>query len=74
MQMHSHIAVADITSYLNAVAVAERRALHSYFDQHIIEDEEIGHIAIDEGDYNALPLSLIDRIVHTVPGAMSDEY
>ena len=74
MQIHQNIAVADYNSYINAMAIAEQRALHSYFDQHVLEDEAEGHIAIDEGDYNALPMSLIDRIVFTVPGAMSDEW
>lgn len=74
MQIQSHIAVADYNSYINAMAVAEQRALHSYFDQHVIEDETEGHIALDEGDYNVLPMSIIDRIVFTVPGAMHDEW
>jgi hypothetical protein len=73
MQTASIVAVADTAAYLAAVACAERRALHSYFDQHVIEDES-GYIAIDEGDYNALPMTIIDRIVHTVPGGMHDEY
>ena len=32
------------------------------------------YVAIDEGDYDALPMTLIDRVVHTVPGRMSDEF
>jgi hypothetical protein len=31
-------------------------------------------LAIDEGDYNALPQDLIDRIVHSVPGMMADDF
>ncbi len=57
-----------------ALAVAERRALHSFFDQHIVEDRELGYFALDEGDYNALPGHLAARVVHTVRGAMSDEF
>ena len=30
-------------------------------------------IAIDEGDYPSLPDHLIERIVHTVPGALIDD-
>lgn len=41
--------------YFAALAVAERRALHSFFDQHIVEERELGYFALDEGDYNALP-------------------
>ncbi|MCB2079723.1 MAG: hypothetical protein KDE55_18765, partial [Novosphingobium sp.] len=47
---------------------------HSFFDQHVIEDDEGSFVAIDEGDYNALPQHLIDRIVHTVPGMMADDF
>jgi hypothetical protein len=60
--------------YFAALAVAERRALHSFFDQHIIEDRELGYFALDEGDYNALPAHLAARVVHTIHGAMSDEF
>lgn len=61
-------------SYFEALAVAERRALHSFFDQHIIEDDDLGYFALDEGDYNALPQHLASRVVHTVHGAMLDEF
>ena len=60
--------------YFEALVVAERRALHSYFDQHIVEDETLGYFALDEGDYNALPVHLADRVVHTVRGGMLDEF
>lgn len=59
--------------YFAALAVAERRALHSFFDQHIVEDKRLGYFALDEGDYNALPAHLAARVVHTIHGAMSDE-
>jgi len=61
-------------SYFEALECAERRALHSYFDQHIIEDDELGYIAVDEGDYNALPAALCSRVVHTVHGALLDDF
>ena len=61
-------------SYFEALATAERRALHSFFDQHVIEDEDLGYVAIDEGDYNALPAHLARRVVHTVHGGLLDEY
>ena len=60
--------------YFAALAVAERRALHSFFDQHIIEDKRLGYFALDEGDYKALPAHLAARVVHTVHGAMLDEF
>ena len=46
---------ATSRSYFEALELAERRALHSYFDQHIVADEELGYVALDEGDYCALP-------------------
>ena len=60
--------------YFAALAVAERRALHSFFDQHIVEDKRLGYFALDEGDYNARPAHLAARVVHTIHGAMSDEF
>lgn len=74
MQITTNSAMNDHANYLAAVACAERRALHSFFDQHVIEDGNDGFIAIDEGDYDALPMGIIDRVVHTVPGGMSDEF
>ena len=74
MQIISTTAGSDTAAYLAAVACAERRAFHSFFDQHVIEDDELGYIALDEGDSNALPAHLAARVVHTVHGALLDEY
>ncbi|HSF13250.1 MAG TPA: hypothetical protein VLA50_09800 [Erythrobacter sp.] len=65
---------ANTESYFAALALAEQRALHSFFNQHVIEDKCRGYIALDEGDYNALPAHLAARVVHTVHGAMLDEF
>ena len=64
----------DPISYDAAVRAATIRAQHSFFDLHVIEDEFGCFLAIDEGDYNALPQDLIDRIVHSVPGMMADDF
>ena len=64
----------DPISYDAAVRAATGRAQHSFLDQHVFEDDEGFFVAIDEGDYNALPQNLIDRIVHTVPGMMADDF
>ena len=61
-------------SYFEALEIAECRSQHSFFDQHVVEDDEAGYIALDEGDYNALPAHLAARVVHTVHGAMLDEF
>lgn len=74
MQIISTSIANEHAAYLAAVACAERRALHSFFDQHVIEDDTDGFIAVDEGDYDALPMAIIDRVVHTIPGGMSDEF
>jgi hypothetical protein len=74
MQIISNNAAADHAAFFAAVACAQRRALHSYFDQHVIEDAELGYITVDEGDYGALSQPMIDRIVHSVPGGLLDEY
>lgn len=73
MSFQSTISLPSV-SYFEALELAERRSLHSFFDQHIIEDAEAGYIAVDEGDYNALPAHLADRVVHTIHGAMLDEF
>lgn len=61
-------------AYDAAFRTASIRAQHSFFDQHIIEDDEAGFIAVDEGDYNALTQEMIDRIVYTVEGQMDDDF
>ncbi|BBC71695.1 conserved hypothetical protein [Altererythrobacter sp. B11] len=61
-------------SYFAALETAEKRALHSFFDQHVVEDAELGYFALDEGDYNALPAHLASRVVHTVHGGMLEDY
>ena len=42
-------------SYETAYAQADIRANHSFFDQHIIAQEDGSYTAIDEGDYDVLP-------------------
>jgi hypothetical protein len=43
MQTITNIAAADQhAAYFAAVANAERRAMHSYFDQHVVEDDGWG--------------------------------
>jgi hypothetical protein len=74
MPTNTNNALGDHAAYMAAVACAARRALHSFFDQHVIIEPDGGYCAIDEGDYNALPMNIIDRVVYSVPGAMSDEY
>ena len=74
MQTQMTSAAADNAAFFAAVACAQRRALHSFFDQHVIQESEDRYISIDEGDYDALPMTLVDRVVHTVPGGLSDEY
>ena len=64
----------DPISYDAAVRAATIRAQHSFFDQHVIEDEFGCFLAIDEGDNNALPQDLIDRIVYSIPGMMADDF
>lgn len=66
--------VAQNEAYQVAVGKAQRRALDSYYDQHVITDDEAGYIAIDEGDYGALPMAIIDRIIYTEPCGLIDEY
>lgn len=73
--MHiNHNAFAAEGTYIAAFANAELRAMTSYFLQHIIRDEEGGFFAIDEGDYGALPTTIINRVVYSIPGKLDDSY
>ena len=53
---------------------AERRSFHSFFDIHVIENDEGSYSLLEEGDYGTLPLHIIDSIVYTADAKMSDEY
>ena len=33
-----------------------------------------GNLAVDEGDYGALPKAMLDRVVDTVPTKLTDEF
>ena len=66
-------AQADTRAYLEAHASAMERAGHSYFDQHIIREEDGRYWVADEGDYSPLLARIYDRIVHTVDAGLSDE-
>lgn len=65
---------SDQTAFIAALDCANARAQHSFFTQYVLSDDERGYIAVDEGDYNALPAQLMDRVVDMVPGQLSDEY
>jgi hypothetical protein len=65
---------ADQAAFVAALDQAHARSFHSYFTQYILSDEEAGYIAVDEGDYGALPKTLLDRVIETVPGRLSDEF
>ncbi len=74
MTLQLHYTGTNNSAYLDALEIAERRAPHSYFNQHIIAERDDRFIAIDEGDYNALPARLASRVIHTIPGGMHDEF
>ena len=61
MTLQLHYTGTNNSAYLDALEIAERRAPHSYFNQHIIAERDDRFIAIDEGDYNALPAHLATR-------------
>lgn len=64
---------ADHGAYMTAYVEARDRAAFSYFDQHIILDEDGRYWVADEGDYECLMQDLVDRIVHSVDAGRSDE-
>jgi len=65
---------ADQAAYVAALDQAHARAFHSHFTQYILTDDEAGYVAIDEGDYGALPQCLQDRVIDTVRGKLGDEF
>jgi hypothetical protein len=64
---------ADQAAFVAALDQAHARAFHSYFTQYVLIDGD-GYIAVDEGDYDALPKAMLDRVVDTVPSKLSDEF
>lgn len=76
---HATIAATNLfqvneAAYVAALDRAHTRALHSYFTQYILTDDEAGYIALDEGDYGALPTYLEGRVIEAVPGQLADDY
>ena len=64
---------ADQAALVAALDQAHARSFHSYFTQYVLTDDEAGYIAVDEGDYGALPTGMLDRVIDTVPSKLSDE-
>ncbi len=64
----------DRTAFMAALDQAHARSFHSYFTQYVVVDENAGYVAVDEGDYNALPKAMLDRIIEAVPSKLSDEF
>ena len=66
--------IADQAAFVAALDQAHARSLHSYFTQYVLVDETAGYVAVDEGDYNALPQAMLDRVIEAVPSKLSDEF
>ena len=64
----------DQAAFIAALDQAHIRSFHSYFTQYVLVDERAGYIAVDEGDYDALPKGMMDRVVEAVPSKLSDEF
>ena len=65
---------SDQEAFVAALDQAHARSYHSYFTQYVLTDNEAGYIAVDEGDYGALPKALQDRVSDIVPSRLSDEF
>ncbi len=63
----------DRAAFMAALDQAHARSFHSYFTQYVLVDESAGYVAVDEGDYNALPQAMLDRVIEAVPSKLSDE-
>lgn len=64
---------SDISDYLAAVALAERAALHSAFDQHVIELPKGGYTTLNEEHVRHMTQHQIDRICYTAQGCRLDD-
>lgn len=64
----------DQAAFVAALDQAHARSYHSYYTQYVLTDNEAGYIAVDEGDYGALPKAMLDRVIDTVPRRLSDEF
>ena len=64
----------DQAAFIAALDQAHIRSFHSYFTQYVLVDESAGYVAVDEGDYNALPQGMLDRVIEAVPSKLSDEF
>lgn len=71
---YSNTPIPSDAAYIAALDQAHARSQHSYFTQYVLTDEARGYVAVDEGDYGALPKSMQDRVVDAVPGHLSDEF
>lgn len=65
---------ADQAAFVAALDQAHARSFHRYFTQYVLVDKDRGYVAVDEGDYDALPQTMMDRVVEAVPGKLSDEF
>jgi len=65
---------SDQEAFVAALDRAHARSYHSYFTQYVLTDNEAGYIAVDEGDYGALPKAVQDRVIDIVPSRLSDEF
>ena len=64
----------DRAAFMAALDQAHARSFHSYFTQYVLLDENAGYVAVDEGDYDALPQAMLDRVIDAVPSKLSDEF
>ena len=64
----------DRAAFMAALDQAHARSFHSYFTQYVLVDESAGYVAVDEGDYNALPQGMLDRVIEAVPSKLNDEF
>jgi hypothetical protein len=61
-------------AFNEAVRRAEERSYHTYFDTHVVEEDDGSYVTLSEADYGELPMQVIDRIYYTAQGRMADEY
>lgn len=74
VQLVTTAEAAQVMAMDDKILQAEQRSFHSFFDVHVIAKDDGSYSLFEEADYGELPTHLIDDIIYTAQGKMSDEY
>lgn len=61
-------------AFHEAVNRAEMRSYHTYFNTHVVEENDGSFQVIQDTSYDTIPMHIIDRITYTAQGRMAEDY